>query len=105
MQAGEIAARTKGRTAPTDISNPKYFHKVVDCQWACPTHTPVPAGNPNIVHSGALSNTFAGVAPGAHRVAVVLGLSNHLAVQPPVAPSKRFSIAPCTRCMSRAFPP
>jgi len=28
--------------APTDISNPKHFHKVVDCQWACPTHTPVP---------------------------------------------------------------
>jgi NADPH-dependent glutamate synthase beta subunit-like oxidoreductase len=28
--------------APTDISNPSYFHKVVDCQWACPTHTPVP---------------------------------------------------------------
>jgi len=28
---------------PTDTSNPDYFHKVVDCQWACPTHTPVPA--------------------------------------------------------------
>jgi len=28
--------------APTDISDPKYFHKVVDCQWACPSHTPVP---------------------------------------------------------------
>jgi len=27
---------------PTDISNPAYFHKVVDCQWACPAHTPVP---------------------------------------------------------------
>jgi len=27
---------------PTDISNPEYFHKVVDCQWACPAHTPVP---------------------------------------------------------------
>jgi len=27
---------------PTDISNPDYFHKVVDCQWACPSHTPVP---------------------------------------------------------------
>ena len=27
---------------PTDIGNPNYFHKVVDCQWACPTHTPVP---------------------------------------------------------------
>jgi len=27
---------------PTDIRSPDYFHKVVDCQWACPTHTPVP---------------------------------------------------------------
>jgi formate dehydrogenase beta subunit len=27
---------------PTDISYPDYFHKVVDCQWACPAHTPVP---------------------------------------------------------------
>ena len=27
---------------PTDLSNPAYFHKVVDCQWACPAHTPVP---------------------------------------------------------------
>jgi formate dehydrogenase (NADP+) beta subunit len=27
---------------PTDIQNPDYFHKVVDCQWACPAHTPVP---------------------------------------------------------------
>jgi NADPH-dependent glutamate synthase beta subunit-like oxidoreductase len=27
---------------PTDTSNPAYFHKVVDCQWACPSHTPVP---------------------------------------------------------------
>ena len=27
---------------PTDISKPDYFHKVVDCQWACPAHTPVP---------------------------------------------------------------
>ncbi len=27
---------------PTDIKNPEYFHKVVDCQYACPAHTPVP---------------------------------------------------------------
>ncbi|MGC2520944.1 MAG: FAD-dependent oxidoreductase [Burkholderiales bacterium] len=27
---------------PTDIGAPEYFHKVVDCQWACPAHTPVP---------------------------------------------------------------
>ena len=27
---------------PTDTSNPQYYHKVVDCQHACPAHTPVP---------------------------------------------------------------
>lgn len=27
---------------PTDAGQPDYFHKVVDCQWACPAHTPVP---------------------------------------------------------------
>jgi len=27
---------------PVDIRNPAYFHKVVDCQWACPAHTNVP---------------------------------------------------------------
>ncbi|MBV9766974.1 MAG: FAD-dependent oxidoreductase [Acidobacteriaceae bacterium] len=27
---------------PTDVQNPNYFHKVVDCQWACPAHTNVP---------------------------------------------------------------
>jgi formate dehydrogenase beta subunit len=33
----------RGKTMkPTDTSNPDYFHKVVDCQWACPAHTDVP---------------------------------------------------------------
>ena len=27
---------------PTDIGQHDYFHRVVDCQWACPAHTPVP---------------------------------------------------------------
>ena len=27
---------------PTDTQGPDYFHKVVDCQWACPAHTNVP---------------------------------------------------------------
>ena len=27
---------------PTNVKNSDYFHKVVDCQWACPAHTPVP---------------------------------------------------------------
>lgn len=26
----------------SDVNNPEYFHKVVDCQYACPAHTPVP---------------------------------------------------------------
>src|ERR1700741_3036121 len=56
-QAGETAASRSGQRAkqvpdviwgqkqgmnPTDIADPSYFHKVVDCQWACPAHTPVP---------------------------------------------------------------
>src|SRR5260370_3534915 len=35
-------AREDGRVKPTDVQNPNYFHKVVDCQWACPAHTNVP---------------------------------------------------------------
>jgi NADPH-dependent glutamate synthase beta subunit-like oxidoreductase/ferredoxin len=27
---------------PTDTSQPGYYHRVVDCQWACPAHTDVP---------------------------------------------------------------
>ena len=26
----------------TDTKDPNYFHRVVDCQWACPAHTDVP---------------------------------------------------------------
>ena len=65
--------------------------------------TPLPMGNPNIVHSGALSNTFTAVAPGAHRVVVVLGLSSHAAVQPPVAPAVSFTVAGAgaARCRPR----
>src|ERR1700752_5245045 len=27
---------------PTNVQDPAYFHRVVDCQWACPAHTNVP---------------------------------------------------------------
>jgi formate dehydrogenase beta subunit len=27
---------------PTDVTDPRHYHKVVDCQWACPAHTNVP---------------------------------------------------------------
>ena len=42
MQARDVATRSRAGMAPTDTSDPQYFHKVVDCQYACPTHTPVP---------------------------------------------------------------
>jgi len=42
--AQQVAGETPGvrRMKPTDTRDPDYFHKVVDCQWACPAHTPVP---------------------------------------------------------------
>jgi NADPH-dependent glutamate synthase beta subunit-like oxidoreductase len=43
MAARKDRARCKEtRLQPTDIRRPEYFHRVVDCQWACPAHTPVP---------------------------------------------------------------
>jgi NADPH-dependent glutamate synthase beta subunit-like oxidoreductase/ferredoxin len=38
----ELPAARASAMPPTDIGDPDYFHKVVDCQWACPAHTPVP---------------------------------------------------------------
>jgi hypothetical protein len=54
--------------------------------------TPVPMGNPNMVHTAALNYTFSGLAPGAHRVTVLLGYSTHAAFLPPVAPSVSFQV-------------
>ena len=41
MSSVDVAVKSRGMR-PTDITDPDYFHKVVDCQWACPAHTPVP---------------------------------------------------------------
>ncbi len=38
----QIIPKVKEFVPPTDTSNPQYYHKVVDCQHACPAHTPVP---------------------------------------------------------------
>ncbi len=41
--ATERATSPGDATVPaTNVSDPDYFHRVVDCQWACPAHTPVP---------------------------------------------------------------
>jgi NADPH-dependent glutamate synthase beta subunit-like oxidoreductase len=37
-----IVEITASEMKPTNTNNPDYFHKVVDCQWACPAHTDVP---------------------------------------------------------------
>ena len=46
MDSDECASRGRAEgqkvVKPTDVADPEYFHKVVDCQWACPAHTPVP---------------------------------------------------------------
>lgn len=53
----------------TDIKNPDYFHKVIDCQYACPAHTPVPEYIRLILHGeyteaymiNWVSNVFPGI--------------------------------------------
>ena len=40
--AGNRGKRAEEILQRTDIADPNYFLKVVDCQWACPAHTPVP---------------------------------------------------------------
>ncbi|MDE2467097.1 MAG: FAD-dependent oxidoreductase [Alphaproteobacteria bacterium] len=42
IAAGRVDVVSSHGAAPTDTDDPAYFHKVVDCQWACPAHTPVP---------------------------------------------------------------
>ena len=42
---------------PTDTSNPDYYHKVVDCQWACPAHTDVP-GYIRLIAQGEFSDAY-----------------------------------------------
>lgn len=37
-----IERSSKEAMQPTDTSDPRYYHKVVDCQWACPAHTNIP---------------------------------------------------------------
>ena len=54
---------------PTDIHDPDYFHKVVDCQWACPAHTPVPEYI-RLIAAGRYTASLAGGVKGM-RIAVI----------------------------------
>ncbi len=42
---------------PTDTYHPDYFHKVVDCQWACPAHTDVP-GYIRLIAQGRFTDAY-----------------------------------------------
>ena len=42
---------------PTDTANPDYFHRVVDCQWACPAHTDVP-GYIRLIAQGRFTDSY-----------------------------------------------
>jgi formate dehydrogenase beta subunit len=41
----------------TDVSQPQYYHKVVDCQWACPAHTNVP-GYLRLIAQGRFDDSY-----------------------------------------------
>jgi formate dehydrogenase (NADP+) beta subunit len=43
--------------AATDVSDPRYYHKVVDCQWACPAHTNVP-GYLRLIGQGRFDDSY-----------------------------------------------
>ena len=53
----------------------------------------IPFGDPHIIHSADLSHTFTDVPPGKHQVTVILTYSNHIAVQPAVAPTVHFTVS------------
>ena len=38
----EKAKHVENYMPPTNTTDPQYYHKIVDCQYACPAHTPVP---------------------------------------------------------------
>jgi hypothetical protein len=55
------------------------------------TGVPVPAGNPRIVHSGALQVTFDNVPAGPHTVTVLMSGANHISVAPPLTAQVQFN--------------
>ena len=55
------------------------------------TTTPVPTGNPRIIHSADKQVTFDNVTPGNHNLAVLLTGNNHVSTNPPVAERLTFT--------------
>jgi hypothetical protein len=56
------------------------------------TQVPVPMGNPNIVHTAALQQSFDNVTAGSHTVTVMLSGANHISVTPPLSAQVMFTV-------------
>ena len=56
------------------------------------TTIPIPTSNPTIIHTADTQVTFNNVAPGTHQVAVVLGGSDHVSVNPPLVQQITFTV-------------
>ena len=57
------------------------------------TTTPVPMGNPHIVHTAATQVSFDGVTAGTHTVVVMLSGANHVSVVPPLSDQVTFTVS------------
>jgi hypothetical protein len=73
---------------------------------------PTPLGEPNIIHSGRFSETFAGVPPGEHTVSVCLAYDDHTCIDPSLTDSARVTVGqplptpePTTELSPTAEPP
>jgi hypothetical protein len=56
------------------------------------TLVPVPMGNPRIIHTAALQQTFDNVPAGSHTVTVMLSGANHVSVVPPLSAQVTFTV-------------
>jgi hypothetical protein len=56
------------------------------------TQLPVPMGNPHIVHTAALQQSFDNVSAGPHTVTVMLSGANHISVTPPLSAQVMFTV-------------
>jgi hypothetical protein len=64
----------------------------VDAGQYLQTNVPIPLGNPSIIHTDKTQVSFENVAPGSHRLAVILTGSNHVSPNKPVAQQISFTV-------------
>ena len=70
-----------------------HYHVFVDTDAITGADQVIPAGNPQIIHTGANTVELKELAPGEHHVTIVLGYSNHTPWQPPVPAHVKFVVA------------